>query len=90
MTVRNASFLQFGLPFLTFMVGGTYALSYVIDGRYQLRDEVQRQKKLLLATDSVTLPPRTAELSAADAAAAAAAAERDYEIKRVPRESGSH
>ena len=67
------------------MVGATYSLAYLIGGRYELRDEVQKQKELLLASDSVTLPKRSGELSAVDAAAAAALAELDYELVPVPK-----
>lgn len=90
MRVASSPFLNFGLPFLSFMVGGSYALKYVIGGRYELRDEVEKQKKLLLVTDGVTLPARTSQISAADAAAAVAASEVDYEIVRIARPPDSH
>lgn len=73
-------FARFGLPFIVFMVGGTQALSYLIGGRYQLRDEVDKQKQLLLTNDEVCLPKRAPDLSASDVVVA-----KDYEIVRVPR-----
>ena len=69
------------------MVGGLYCLDYLISGRYQLKDQVDRQKQLLLTEDQVNLPVSSSGLSAEDSAAAAAqaAASKDYEIVRVPR-----
>ncbi len=81
--LRKSPFLRFGLPFLSFMVCGTYALSYVTAGRYQLKDQVEKQKLLLLAEDRVTLPAATG-VSATDMIADD---DKDYEMVRVPRPS---
>lgn len=70
------------------MVGGLYCLDYLLSGRHQLRDQVERQKELLVTGDKVNLPVRSSDLSAEDLtakAAEAAAASKDYEIVRIPR-----
>lgn len=79
--------VRFGIPFLLFMTGSTQVLSYVIGGRYELRDQVEKQNKLLVATDQVSLPQRSSVLTPQDVAAAEAAANasRDYDIVPMPR-----
>lgn len=87
MRVGNRQFLRFGLPFLSFMVGGLYSLDFLISGRHQIRDQVDKQKQLLLKDDKVSIPARSSGLSAEDLTVAAqkAAESKDYEIIRVPR-----
>lgn len=71
------------------MVVGTQGLAYLISGRYQLRDQIDKQNKLLVATDQVSLPARdrSSGLSPEDVAAAEAMAfaSKDYEIVKMPR-----
>ncbi len=85
--MRDRHFLRFGLPFLSFMVGGLYCLDYLLSGRHQLRDQIDKQKQLLLEEDKVNLPLRSSKLPAEDltAEAAEATANNNYEIVRVPR-----
>lgn len=72
-------FLRFGLPFLTFMIGGHQALTYIMHGRNELKDEQSNQQALLSTQNKVVLPVQAPDVPQVPP--------RDYEIVRISRKT---
>ncbi|KAK4535553.1 hypothetical protein CDCA_CDCA05G1578 [Cyanidium caldarium] len=70
---RQQPFWRFGLPFLLFMVGGLYGLTFLLEGRYEL----DRQMK------------HTAREQAAAAASTPVPVSEPYENIPVPGKPGT-
>lgn len=75
MSRGKSHFFSFGLPFLTFMVLGHQGLTYIGQGRYDIRDETARQQELMHTQNRVVIPAESLQPPPAD----------DYEIKRISR-----
>ncbi|CAN8075684.1 unnamed protein product [Agarophyton chilense] len=77
MVGSRAQFFTFGLPFLTFMVAGHWALTFVTQGRYDVRDEKERQQELMTTERRVVIPEEALKLPPQPSS--------DYEMKPIPR-----
>ena len=47
MRLQTRQFVTWGAPFLTFMVGGSYGLSFYVDAKFRLKEERRRQEDIM-------------------------------------------